>query len=423
MKPRRPVFLPGGAHSPYLGKHHPDFIWKGHPDHGKRSNPSLEDHLAMAARGALERTGTRAADIDRALVGNFAGECFTGQGHLGALLAATVNGLRGKPIWRVEGACASGGLALVSGLEAIASGSDLVLVAGVEVQTTVNARQGADYLARASHYATQRSIDPFTFPCLFARRVRAYKEAYSTDDERLAAAVVKAHHNASRNPNAHLHAVGERMDLETASRASEQNPLFLENPDFHPHLKLSDCSPVSDGASAVVLASEEGLRLIGRKRQGEVRIVSYGVAVEPLRPSDVDPLKLLSVEKAASEALESAGETAETVRLAEVHDCFHIAEVQMMEALGFARPGQGADYIASGATAIDGDRPVNTGGGLLGFGHPVGATGVKQALEISRQLRGECDRYQESPTPRLGLAANMGGDDRTAVVTLYRLEE
>ncbi|MCZ6793615.1 MAG: thiolase domain-containing protein [Planctomycetota bacterium] len=423
MKPRRPVFVCGGAHTPYIGKHHPDFVWKGHPDHGKRSNPGIEEHLTRAVRDALEATRVEAALLDRAFVGNFVGECFAHQGHLGALLAGVDDGLRGKPIWRVEGACASGGLALISGVEAIASGSDLVLVVGVEVQTTVNAREGADYLARASHYETQRGIDPFTFPCLFARRVKAYREAHGASERQLAAAVLKAHHNASRNPRAHLHAVGERMTLERASETSDDNPLFLENPELRPYLRLADCSPVSDGASAVILASEDGLRRPGGGTRDAIRVLSYGVAVEPLRPSKAQPLRLLSVETAAREAFGSSGDSPSSIDVAEVHDCFHIAEVLLMEALGFAPRGQGAAYIASGATAIDGELPVNTGGGLLGFGHPVGATGVKQALEIWRQFRRECGAYQVKRELKRGLAANMGGDDGTAVVTVFGLEE
>jgi acetyl-CoA acyltransferase len=416
VKPTRPVFVVGGAHTKFIGKHHPDFVWKGHPDHGKRTNPGLEDYLVRATRDALADTGIDADAIDRAYVGNFAGECFSSQGHLGAMLAGIDPGLDGKPIARLEGACASGGLAIASGLDAIAAGADLVLVVGVEVQTTVSAREGADFLARAGHYETQRSIDPFMFPCLFARRARAYREAYGVDDETLGAIVVKAHHNAARNPLAHLHAVGRRMSLEVASRTSDDNPVFLEHADLRDHLRLSDCSPVSDGASALVLASEDALKDLGRSRDGVTEILAQSVSAAPLQDTSPDPLRLDNVARAAKRAYESAGIAPDSVDVAEVHDCFAIAEAEMMEALGFADAGEGASYIASGQTAIDGKRPVNTGGGLIGFGHPVGATGVKQVLEISRQLLGKCEGYQISGEPRVGISANMGGDDRTAVV-------
>lgn len=418
MRPTRQVFVIGGAHTAFIGKHHPDFVWKGHPDHGKRTNPGLEDYLARATHDALADAGVDAAAIERAYVGNFAGECFSSQGHLGAMLAGVNPGLDGKPIARLEGACASGGLAIASGLDAIAAGADLVLVVGVEVQTTVSAREGADFLARAGYYETQRSIDPFTFPCLFARRARAYREAYGVDDETLAAIVVKAHHNAARNPLAHLHAVGQRMSLEIASRTSEDNPVFLEHADLRAHLRLSDCSPVSDGASALVLASETAVKDLGRSRDGVTEILGLAVSAAPLQNTAPDPLRLDNVARAAQRAYASAGIAPDGIDVAEVHDCFAIAEAEMMEALGFADDGEGASYVASGRTAVDGERPVNTGGGLIGFGHPVGATGVKQVLEISRQLLGKCEGYQVPGEPRVGLSANMGGDDRTAVVVV-----
>src|SRR5438093_5810758 len=159
MKPARRVFLLGGAHSGFIGKFHPDFVWKGHPDFGKRRNPTLEEHIRVAVIGAFEKTGVPASAIQKGYVGNFTGELFAKQGHLGAVLASVHPDLDLKPFARVEGACASGGLALLSGVDALSAGYDVVLVAGAEVQTTVNAAEGADYLARAAHYATPRAID------------------------------------------------------------------------------------------------------------------------------------------------------------------------------------------------------------------------------------------------------------------------
>jgi acetyl-CoA C-acetyltransferase len=425
MKPHRAVYILGGAHTRFIGKYHPDFLWKGHPDFGKRKNPTIEEHLRSAALDALAATGVKAEDIERGFVGNFAGECFARQAHLGAVLAGAHPGLARKPHARLEGACASGGLAVAAGVDAIAAGAELVLVVGVEVQTTVDAREGADYLARAADYSKQRAIDPFTFPCLFARRARAYREAYGVDPTQIAAVVVKAHHNAARNPHAHLHAVGSRMTLERASRASPDNPAFLENPEYRDFLTLADCSPISDGASAIVLASEEALRSLGRSPAGAVRIAGMGIAADALSAPAMpgfDLLHLSTTAAAADAACRSAGVRPEAIQVAEVHDCFSIAEVLMTEALGFAPAGGGAALAASGATAIGGRIPINTGGGLIGFGHPVGATGVKQALENFRQLTGQAGDYQVRPVPRIGLSANMGGDDRTAVVTVYRRE-
>jgi len=423
MRPSRPVYIIGGTHTPYLGKYHPDFIWKGHPEFSKRKNPTLEEHLRRAALGALADAGVSPERIERGFVGNFAGECFGKQAHLGAVLAGAHPGLRQKPYLRTEGACASGGLAVTAGLDAIGAGSELVLVTGVEVQNTCDAREGADYLARAAAYSRQRPIDPFTFPCLFARRARAYRETYRVGPEEIAAAVVKAHHNAAKNPHAQLHAVGASMTLDRASRPSEKNPLFLENLEYRDFLTVADCSLVTDGASALVLCSERALRELGRKPEETVEIIGVGVAADALEASaepNFDLLHLSTTQAAAARAYQGARARPEEMQVVEVHDCFSIAEVLMMEALGFAAPGEGARLIASGATRIGGPIPVNTGGGLMGFGHPVGATGVKHALEIYRQMLGRAGDYQVRPAPRLGISANMGGDDRTAVVMVYR---
>ena len=426
MKPARPVYILGGAHTPFIGKYHPDFIWKGHPQFLTRKNPTIEEHLSRAALRAMEDAGADPERIERSFVSNFAGECFVRQGHLGAVLAGVHPGLRQKPSLRIEGACASGGLAVATAVESIAAGTDLALVAGVEVQTTVDAREGADYLARAASYSKQRSLDPFTFPCLFARRALAYRKAHGVGREELAPAVLKAHQNAARNPFAHFHAIGSAMTLERASAISTSNPFFLENPEYRECLTVLNCSPVSDGASALVLGSEKALRSLGRSPSESVEIAAVGMSADdieaPLRP-DFDLLSLTTTETAARRAYQSAGVRPEQMEIAEVHDCFSIAEVLMMEALGFAPRGGGAQLIASGATALDGKIPVNTGGGLVGFGHPVGATGVKQAVEIYRQMLGLAGAYQLGRPPRLGISANMGGDDRTAVAMIYRKPE
>ena len=172
MSPNRRAFIIGGAHTKYIGKGHPDFIWKRHPDFGTRENPTLEETLQAAVDGAIEDTDVDPELVDRLYVGNFVGELFVNQGHLGAALVGCHPAFDGKPAARLEGACASGGLALLSGVDALAAGADIVLVAGVEIQTTEKARVGGDYLARAADYKRQRGIDDFTFPALFAQRIK-----------------------------------------------------------------------------------------------------------------------------------------------------------------------------------------------------------------------------------------------------------
>jgi acetyl-CoA acyltransferase len=415
---QRRAYVLGGSITPFIGKGSPEFIWKRHPDFGVRENPTLEEYISKSVKDALAATGVPAASIDKAYIGNFIGELFSSQGHLGAALIGADPALHNKPSVRVEGACASGGLAFTCALDAIRAGSDIVLVAGAEVQTTASARTGGDYLARASHYARQRSIDDFTFPALFAKRTKAYLEAFpEVTNEDIARVSVKAYENANRNPLAHMKAV--KISLEHASAASDRNPNFLTNEEYKPFMKVTDCSQVSDGGAALILVSEEGLAKLGKTPSDAVEVLAATQTTSSLYV-DGDPTALTTVEAAAKAAYAQTNLGPSDIQVAEVHDCFAITEIMMYEALGFAEHGKGAALVREGATEIDGRIPVNTGGGLIGFGHPVGATGVKQILEVSRQLKGECGDYQVPNSPKIGMTANMGGDDKTVVVTILR---
>lgn len=417
MANTRRAFVIGGHTTPFLGKKHPDFIWKGHPDFGKRDNPTLEDTISAAVNGALAATGTPVEAVEKAWIGNFVGELFSNQGHLGAAVVGANPGLMYKPVMRVEGACASGGLAFASALDAIGAGTDVALVIGAEVQTTASARQGGDYLARASHYARQRAIDDFTFPALFAQRVKDCKAAYGLSDEDLAHASVKAYANANKNPLAHMKAV--TMDFATAASSGPENPAFLSNAELAPFMKMSDCSQVSDGGSALIVVSEAGLAKLGKQPSDAIEVVALAQTTGNLY-EDGDPTRLDVTAEAARRAYATAKLSPKDIGVAEVHDCFTVTELLMMEALGFADYRQGGAMIREGRTAIDGDLPVNTGGGLVGFGHPVGATGVKQILEIYRQMKGRCGAYQVPRIPTHGLTANMGGNDKSVVVGIFR---
>ena len=412
MRSVRPVYIAAQAITPFIGKGSPYFIAKGHADFGIRENPSLEEHIVAVVRKLFADHAIDPGVIQRGYIGNFAGELFSHQGHLGALVARAEARLAGIGFARVEAACASGGVGIIHAIEAIQAGLDVVLVLGAEVQTTVRAREGADYLARAAHYETERGIDDFTFPALLTRRAKAYKETYGLTDRDLAHFSVKAYSNANRNPLAHMHAV--KMTLEQAATVSDVNPNILQNPELKPHLKVSDCSQVSDGAAAVLLVSEEGLRKIGRTKADCIQVRSYGFCTNPLGQVQ-DLLRLDTAAAAVGEALQDGGIAPQEVHIAEVHDCFTIVELMMYEAIGLAEQGQGKDLLLSGRTTLEGDMPVNTGGGLVGFGHPVGATGIKQTAEIYRQMKGLCGEYQIQRELHTGLTVNMGGDDRTVV--------
>ncbi len=413
MKFRRRIFVVGGAHTNFIGKFHPDFIWKKHPDFGKRNNPTLEQYIHDAVNGALESTGVPADAVGKCYIGNFVGELFVNQGHLGAMVARAHQDLNGKPITRTEAACASGGTAVLACIDALQAGYDVTLAVGAEVQTTASARQGADYLARASHYETEREIDEFTFPAMFARRAKHYKEATGATDDDLSRVAVKAYHNAGLNPYAHMRAA--KLDVDKANNSAK----FLANEEYRDHLRLTDCSQVSDGASAIVLATEEGLAKLGIDPSQCIEVLSYGHSTGGLGQVQ-DFTELDNTARAAQNAYADAGVDATQMQVAEVHDCFTVTELMMYEALGFAEKGKGYELIRNGDTDITGKIPVNTGGGLVGFGHPVGATGVKQVLELYRQMKGQCGDYQIPTPPQYGVTANMGGDDRTSVVMVCK---
>lgn len=417
MKLRRKVYLVGGAHTPYLGKGHPDFVPRAAEEAGGRRNPTLEEHLQRAVREAFAATGVDPGEVDRGYVGNFVGELFAQQGHLGAMLAAAHPALARKPFARVEAACASGGVAVVACVDALQGAADVALAVGVEVETNVPGKVAADYIARAGHYETEGRRHQHLFPHLFARRARAYKEAFGATDEDLGRVVVKAYANAARNPLAQMRTAS--MDLAHASTASSRNPTFLDDPELRPHLKLSDCSQLSDGASAVLLATEEGLARLGVGRERTTEILACGFSTSPLG-AETDPTALPNAAHAAAEAYRDAGLAPPDMDVAELHDCFSISELQLCEAVGLCERGQAARLYRDGATQRGGRIPVNPGGGLIGFGHPVGATGVRMVFDVHRQVKGLGGEHQVGRRVRHGISANLGGDDRTAVVLIQR---
>ncbi len=415
MKPFRRVFVVGGAHTTYMGKARADFV---HPKQvtAERRNPTLEEHLQASVRATFEATGADPSAVDKGYVSNFLGECFARQGHLGSMLAAVDPALEGKPFARIEAACASGSAAIAACIDAMQAGCDVTLVAGVEVETNVRGSEGVDHMALAAHWEQQRGLSQFVFPHLFGVRAKAWKEAFGGTSEDLARIVVKAYANANRNPQALNHT--SAMTLEHADTPSDRNFLFLEDPELHAHMRLTDCTAFTDGASSVLLATEDGLKRLGIAPGDCTEILSYAHSVRGLgKPTD--GARLVNVQGAASQAYADAGITAQDVDVAEVHDCFSVTEAQHYPALGFCAEEDSPARIRDGSFALDGSLPVNPGGGLIGFGHPIGATGVKQVLEVHRQMRGACGDYQMAERPRIGVTSNLGGDDRTGIVMVH----
>lgn len=383
----------------------------------RTERPGLEHYLKEAGQGVLNQVGG-AQNVDECVVGNFMSSRFNKQAHLGAFIPMVDKGLRHKPSISVEGACASGGLALVTGMKSVLAGTaDLVLCIGVEVQNTVKAIYGADILAGAGWFNKRKAGHAYFFPGQFSDRAGAYFAEFGREKARKGFArwFRNAIENARLCPTAqeYHNAVA---DLE-ALALTEPNPKS-----FTDHLNVFDCSKVSDGASGIAIMSEEGLKRAGIACADAVEIVGWGHAVDDITEDPQQLTVLSTIKEASRQALSSAGITIEQLATVELHDCFTIAGILGVEALGFAGHGEGADFVAAGNTARDGKIPINTTGGLIGWGHPTGGTGVHMAVTIWEQLTGKAglNQIEIDPSRPYGMTINMGGDDKTVVAIVYK---
>lgn len=410
MKPHKKIYMIAGYNTVSMGTGRKEF-------NPKKERPGLEHYIEEAGKGTLAQIGG-AAHVDEGVVGNFMASRFNKQAHLGAFLGMIDPQLRLKPSIRVEGACASGGLALATGIKSVLSGSaEVVLALGVEVQNTVKAIYGADILAGAGWFKRRKEGHAYFFPGQFSDRAGAYFEKVGRDKARKAFAVwyKNAIENARLCPTAQEY-TNQVADLESQG-LTEPNPRS-----FTDHLNVFDCSKVSDGASSIAIVSEEGLQRCGVPLNQAVEVVGVGHAADDITALPDDLTRLSTVAFAVKQALDSAGITASDLATVETHDCFTIAGILGMEAIGLAEEGKGADFVIEGHTSRKGKIPVNTTGGLIGWGHPTGATGVHQAVTIWEQLTGNAGEAQINiPAERpYGLTVNMGGDDRTVVAIVYR---
>jgi acetyl-CoA acetyltransferase len=411
MKLNKKIYMVAGYNTVSMGTGRSEF-------HPKKPRPGLEHYIKEAGQKTLDMIGG-ADNVDECVVGNFMAARFNKQAHMGGFFPMIDEKLQYKPAIRVEGACASGGLALVTAIKNVLSGSaDVVLTMGVEVQNTVKAIYGADVLAGAGWYGKRKNGHAYFFPGQFSDRAGSYYEAYGYDYARegMGRWFRNAIENARLCPTAQEHE-NKVDDLDALYKKLKPNgAAFVDN------LNVLDCSKVSDGASTIVVVSEEGLKRIGIPKEQAVEVVAYGHKVRNITEDPPDPLELTCIKATAKEALDSAGITKDQLGTVETHDCFSIAGVLGTEALGFAEPGKGAQFVAEGNTARDGMIPMNTTGGLIGWGHPTGGTGVHMAVTIWEQLTGnagdaQIDIKEDRP---YGMTVNMGGDDVTVVAIVYK---
>ena len=357
-----------------------------------------------AVEEALIDANLKLADIEALYVGNMLSGILGRQENLGALFAEELG--ISCPAFKIEGACASGGLAVHSAILSVLAGIyKTVLVIGVEKMTDHKPEEITSALMGAGH--DEERAAGITFPGLYAILARAHMEKYKTTEKDLAAVSVKNHYHATLNPKA-------QFQFEIGLEQVLASPIVAEP------LKLLDCSPTSDGAAAIIITNGKWKMENGKKRK-PVYIIASEVATDTLGLAGrKDLTSLLAVARAASSAYKMAGVGPENIDVAEVHDCFSIAEIIACEDLGFSQKGKVAKEIIKGRTRLGTGKPVvNPSGGLKACGHPVGATGVKQIIEIVTQLRGEAGARQVKKA-KIGLAHNVGGSGAVAVIHILK---
>ena len=371
----------------------------GQTMYGVLSERTILDVAVEAALDALDDAGVDGEEIDSLYVANYGASDFVAQNHLAPYIGSSLGLRRGAACVHVENACASGGTAVREGVLSIAAGAaQKVLVVGVEMMTTVSTSEVTEILAKAGERLCEFGVG-FTFPSAFAMMARRHMYQYGTTREHLASVAVKNHANAARNPRAHM-----RKPLTMEKVLADER--VVADP-----LRLYDCSLITDGASALVL-SRRGAVSSSRA----VDVVGVGQACDsfPIYKKD-DVTRFDATVEAASAAFSMAGIEPEEVDVFEVHDCFTIAEIMAIEDIGLVPKGEGGPATLDGLTALDGRHPVNPSGGLKAKGHPIGATGVGQIVEIVEQLRGEAGERQVEGA-EVGLAHNLGGSGATCVV-------
>jgi acetyl-CoA C-acetyltransferase len=374
----------------------------GHTKFGKHDALNLEDLIVGAAREALDHAGIDPALIEAAWLGQYNAGLIE-DAFCSSMVLAADPALRFIPATRCENACASGSAAIYSALDAINSGRiRAALVVGAEKMTALDTPGVTTALGRASYQAEEAGM---SFPQIFAEYAKAYERAYGSPSEAMAHIAVKNHANALRNPLAQMH---RALELDFAMKVSDKNPMIADP------LKLTDCSLVSDGAAALVIVDDSLLPEL-------LQAVAFRAAeqVNDLLPLSAKKLEAFEGPRlAVQRAYAKAGISVDDIGFAEVHDCFTIAELLSVEALGLAAPGGGRVAVVEGQTQRSGKLPINVSGGLKAKGHPVGATGVSMHVIAARLLTGQAGEMNLDQRPDLGLVFNMGGGAVTSCVSV-----
>lgn len=383
-----------------------------------KENKHIVAMLREAVTGGLEATGLEPKDVEVAHVGNFAAELYCMQGHLGAFLIDTDPAFSGLPTSRHEAACASGSIAILAASAEIEAGRyDCALVVGVEQMKTVDPKTGGDYLGTAAWYEMEAKGVDFPFPKLFGRLGDEYDKRFGLKDEHLAHIAAVNYSNAKRNPLAQTR---NWYMTEDHARSTDKFNTVIGG-----RIKVSDCSQVTDGAVALFLASEKVAaayaKTRGIKPESIPRLLGWGHHTAPIEfdakvaESRNNPYVLPHTRQAILDALRRAG-VADVwgVNGIETHDCFTTSEYMAIDHFGITKPGESWKAVEDGTIELGGKMPINASGGLIGCGHPVGATGVRQVLDAFKQLTGQAGEYQIEGATRIA-TLNIGGSGTTSV--------
>ncbi|MCP4520160.1 MAG: 3-ketoacyl-CoA thiolase [Cytophagales bacterium] len=397
-KLRKKIYAAAGYNTTYFGSGRKEF-------HPKKPMPSFEEYLKETAQGTLSQVPNPI--FDEGVISNFMSARFLKQGNLAGFLPFMVPDLEGKACTRVEGACGSGGLGIMSAVKSILSDmADSVFVTGFEVQNTMKAVYVADVLAGAGYINGHRKNGhAYYFPGIFSDRAGAYAERYDKKlfYDGMAKWFEVAIENARKNPKAQeFHNSVE--DLFTLGCTPPNGKRFVD------HLNLFHCSKVTDGASSLVIASEEGLEKLGIPKEQAVELVGISCAEGNITQTPADLTEMSTSKISAQKTFEMANVTKDDIGLYEIHDCFAVTGLLAMEAIGISEAGKAAENILNGEISIDGKTPINASGGLGGFGHPVGATGVRQLVDLIHQFTGKADNPVQNDKD-FGFLLNMGGND------------
>jgi acetyl-CoA C-acetyltransferase len=376
-------------------------IGAGKTPFGAFPDRDLRSLAVEAGEKCLRNAHITSSQIESFYLGNFAGPAFVGQNHLAPYISTALN-IHDVPATRIEAACASSGSAFFHAWSEVASGvSDVVMVVGVEKMTSQTTARTSEILAEAGDCSGEMRAGN-TFASLFAMIARRHMHDFGTKKEHLASVAVKNHANGALNPDAHMR---KAITLEQAMKGRP-----IADP-----LNIYDCSLISDGAAAVILAPLERAAEFTDK---PVRVLGVAQASDFVAlDQKPDITTFPAVRRAGERAYKMAGVGAKDIQFAELHDCFTIAEIIASEDLGFCKRGEGGPYAFEGCTLRTGPRPINTSGGLKAKGHPVGATGVAQICDLMLQIRGEAGERQIARN-QIGLAENLGGSGATCVVTI-----